>query len=96
MRWSTPHAPNAWDWSPRWWRTSSFLVRALELAQQIAEVPGPIMSGLKEIYTLGADPVITPALDAEQQIAGTQQRDFAGLGDRYRAVAERNHAQIQR
>lgn len=25
------------------------LVRALELAQQIAEVPGPIMSGLKEI-----------------------------------------------
>ncbi|CKH44375.1 enoyl-CoA hydratase [Mycolicibacterium smegmatis] len=72
------------------------LDRALELAQQIAEVPCPIMSGLKEIYTRGTDPVIASALDAEQQIAGAQQRDFAGLGDRYRAVAERNHAQIQR
>ena len=30
------------------------LDRALELAGQIAEVPGPTMLGLKEIYTTGA------------------------------------------
>lgn len=72
------------------------LERALELAQQIAEVPGPIMAGLKEIYTRGADPVLTPALAAEQDIAGARQRDLDGLGETYRAVAERNHAQIKR
>ena len=38
------------------------LDRALELAGQIAEVPGPTMLGLKEIYTTGAAPVIDPAL----------------------------------
>lgn len=70
--------------------------RALELAGQIAEVPGPIMAGLKEIYRRGSDPVIAPALAAEQAIAGTQERDFDGLGEQYRAVAQRNHAQIDR
>lgn len=70
------------------------LGRALELAGHIAEVPGPIMAGLKEIYTLGSEPVIGPALAAEQAIAGTQARDFDGLGDRYQAVAQRNRGQI--
>lgn len=70
--------------------------RALELATQIAEVPGPIMAGLKEIYTRGADSVIGPALAAERDIAGAQQRDFDGLGDQYRAVAQRNRNQIER
>ena len=37
------------------------LDRALELAGQIAEVPGPTMLGLKEIYTTGAAAVINPA-----------------------------------
>ncbi|WP_135453347.1 enoyl-CoA hydratase [Mycobacterium sp. DL99] len=70
------------------------LDRALEVAGQIAEVPGPIMAGLKEIYTRGSDPLIGPALAAEQAIAGAQTRDLDGLGDRYRAVAQRNRGQI--
>ena len=36
------------------------LDRALELAGQIAEVPGPTMLGLKEIYTTGAAAVVNP------------------------------------
>ncbi len=70
------------------------LERALELAAQIAEVPGPTMLGLKEIYTTGAAAVIDPALAAEQKIALAQERDFAGLGDQFRAVSERNKKQI--
>ena len=71
------------------------LERAVELAGQIAEVPGPIMAGLKEIYTTGAAPVVDPALAAEQKIAYAQHRDFDGLGDQFRAVAERNKRQIE-
>jgi len=71
------------------------LQRALELAAQIAEVPGPIMVGLKEIYTTGAAPVIDPALAAEERIAYAQDRDFGGLGDQFRAVTERNKRQIE-
>ena len=70
------------------------LDRALELAGQIAEVPGPIMVGLKEIYVTGAAAVIDPALAAEQAIAGAQVRDFEGIGDQFRAVADRNRRQI--
>ncbi len=70
------------------------LDRAIELAGQIAEVPGPIMAGLKEIYVTGAAAVIDPALSAEQAIAGTQVRDFEGLRDQFRAVADRNKNQI--
>ncbi|OMB86171.1 enoyl-CoA hydratase [Mycolicibacterium conceptionense] len=72
----------------------ALLGRALELAAQIAEVPGPTMSGLKEIYTRGTTPLIAPALAAEQDIAGAQSRDFDGLGERYQAVAQRNRGQI--
>jgi len=71
------------------------LDRAIELAAQIAEVPGPVMAGLKEIYTTGAAAVIDPALAAEQQIAFAQHRDFQGLGDQFRAVTERNKRQIE-
>src|SRR6478735_8875862 len=70
------------------------LDRALELAGQIAEVPGPTMLGLKEIYTTGAAAVVDPALAAEEKIAFAQHRDFDGLGDRFRAVSERNKRQI--
>ena len=70
--------------------------RALELGAQIAEVPGPIMVGLKEIYTAGAAAVIDPALSAEETIAFAQHRNFDGLGDQFRAVTERNKAQIDR
>jgi enoyl-CoA hydratase len=68
--------------------------RAVELATQIAEVPGPTMLGLKKIYTTGAATVIDPALAAEEKIAFAQHRDFEGLGDQFRAVSERNKKQI--
>jgi enoyl-CoA hydratase len=71
------------------------LDRAVELATQIAEVPAATMLGLKEIYTTGGAAVVEPALAAEREIAprlsGTE-----GLGERYRAVAERNKQQIDR
>ncbi|BBZ61826.1 enoyl-CoA hydratase [Mycolicibacterium monacense] len=70
------------------------LDRAIELAAQIAEVPAATMAGLKEIYTRGADAVISPALAAEQDIAGSQARDFAGLSTRFDDVTARNRAQI--
>ena len=70
--------------------------RALQSATQIAEVPGPTMVGLKQIYTTGAAAVIEPALRAEETIAFAQHRDFDGLGDQFRAVTERNKAQIDR
>lgn len=70
------------------------LPRALELAGQIAEVPGPTMLGLKDIYRRGSATVVEPALTAEQDIAGAQARDFAGLGDRFRAVSDRNKGQL--
>lgn len=72
----------------------TLLERALELAGQIAEVPGPTMLGLKEIYTEGAAAVIDPALAAEARIAYAQHREFGDLGDRFRAVSERNKSQI--
>src|SRR5882757_3605211 len=48
------------------------LPRAIELASQIAEVPAPIMAGLKEIYATGSATTTDPALAAEQAIAGAQ------------------------
>jgi enoyl-CoA hydratase/carnithine racemase len=70
--------------------------RALELAAQIAEVPGPVMLGLKEIYRAGAAAVVDPGLAAEEKIAFAQHRDFEGLGDQFRKVSERNKTQIER
>lgn len=72
------------------------LPRTLDLAGQIAEVPGPTMLGLKQIYTEGAAAVIDPALDAEARIAFAQDRDFDGLGDQFRAVSARNKSQMPR
>jgi enoyl-CoA hydratase/carnithine racemase len=71
------------------------LERALELAGAIVEVPGPTMLGLKEIYTEGAAAVIDPALAAEARITFAQHREFGDLGDRFRAVSERNKSQIR-
>jgi enoyl-CoA hydratase/carnithine racemase len=73
----------------------SLLDRALELAAQIAEVPGPIMLGLKEIYVTGAAAVVDPGLAAEQKIAFAQHRDFEVLGDQFREVSERNKRQME-
>src|SRR3954451_7310696 len=72
------------------------LDRAVELASQIAEVPGPTMLGLKEIYTTGAAAVVASALAAEEKIAFAQHRIFEGLGDQFRAVSERNKRQMER
>ena len=71
------------------------LERAVELASQIAEVAGPIMLGLKEIYVTGSAAVTDPALAAEQAIAGAQVRDFAGLEDQFREVSAHNKQQIE-
>jgi enoyl-CoA hydratase/carnithine racemase len=68
--------------------------RAVELAAQVAEVSGPTMLGLKEIYVRGASAVIDPALAAEDDIAGSQEHDQAGLGERFRSVSERNKSQL--
>jgi enoyl-CoA hydratase len=71
------------------------LGRALELASQIAEVPGPIMAGLKQIYVTGTAAIIDPALAAEQAIAGAQTLDREGLKDRYAEITERNRRQMR-
>ena len=71
------------------------LPRAIELASQIAEVPAPIMAGLKEIYVTGSAAVTDPALAAEQDIAGAQELDRDALGDRYTEISERNRRQIR-
>jgi enoyl-CoA hydratase len=71
------------------------VARSVELAGQIAEVPGPIMAGLKEIYVTGTAAVIDPALAAERAIAGAQTLDRDGLGDRFAAISERNRRQVQ-
>ncbi|HEY6648791.1 MAG TPA: enoyl-CoA hydratase, partial [Mycobacterium sp.] len=55
---------------------------------------GPTMLGLKEIYTTGTAAVVDPGLAAEEKIAFAQHRNFEGLGDQFRAVSERNKAQI--
>jgi enoyl-CoA hydratase/carnithine racemase len=70
------------------------LPRAVELASQIAEVPAPIMAGLKEIYVTGSAAVTGPALAAEQDIAGAQELDRDGLGARFAQITERNRRQI--
>ncbi|TFV57816.1 enoyl-CoA hydratase [Mycobacterium sp. PS03-16] len=70
------------------------LTRALELATQIAEVPAATMAGLKEIYSRGTGPALSPALAAERDIASAQVRDFIGLGERFEKVIARNRSQI--
>jgi enoyl-CoA hydratase len=68
------------------------LKRSVELAGQIAEVPKPTMLGLKEIYTSGSAAVLDPAL-AEDAVAGAQNHDHVGLGERFVAVSARNKQQ---
>jgi enoyl-CoA hydratase len=70
------------------------LHRTLALATQIAEVPGPTMLGLKEIYVRGASAVTDSGLAAEREIAGAHQADLAGLGERFSDVSARNRNQI--
>lgn len=70
------------------------LERAVELATSITEVPGPIMLGLKEIYVRGSATVVGPALAAEDDIAGNQEHDLAGLGARFGEVSQRNKSQL--
>ena len=53
------------------------LPRALELASQIAEVPGPTMAGLEEIYRTGTAAVTGPALKAEREVAERNKRQIS-------------------
>lgn len=71
------------------------LDRALDLAQQIAEVPAPTMAGLKEIYQRGAATVTDPALAAEQDVTKRVRPDTTGLAGRKDEVAARNKSQIR-
>jgi enoyl-CoA hydratase len=71
------------------------LGRAVELAGQIAEVPAPVMSGLKEIYRAGTAAVTGPALTAERAVAGATPVSTEALAARQREVAERNKRQIK-
>src|SRR5271163_241940 len=71
------------------------LPRAVELAGQIAEVPAPLMAGLKEIYVTGSATITDAALAAEQAIAGAQTLDRDGPKDRYAEITERNRRQIR-
>jgi len=71
------------------------LDRALELAAQIAEVPGPVMSGLKEIYRSGAAAVTDPALKAERVVSAATPVSTEQLAARQREVADRNKRQIR-
>ncbi len=70
------------------------LPRALELAGQIAEVPGATMAGLKEIYRTGTAAITEPALNAERAVSGTASVDTAQLAARQREVADRNKRQM--
>ena len=70
------------------------LDRALELAGQIAEVPGPVMWGLKEIYRTGTAAVTDPALKAERVVSAGMHVSTDQLAARQREVAERNKRQI--
>lgn len=70
------------------------LTRAVELAAQIAEVPAPIMAGLKEIYATGSAAVTDPALAAEQAISAALS-DTTDLSARYAEISERNRRQIR-
>ena len=70
------------------------LPRAIELATMIAEVPGPTMAGLKEIYRRGTAALTDPALAAEQDVSRTVRPDTSGLAGRKDEVAARNKRQI--
>jgi enoyl-CoA hydratase/carnithine racemase len=70
------------------------LPRAVELATQIAGVPGPTMLGLKQIYVRGSATVVGPALEAETAISGAKELDVAGLDQRRLDVMRDNKSQI--
>lgn len=70
------------------------VARAVELAEQITEVPGPVMAGLKEIYRSGSSAVTGPALAAERAVSAKSHVSTEDLATRQREVAERNKRQI--
>jgi enoyl-CoA hydratase len=70
------------------------LARAVELADQIAEVPSTTMTGLLEMYRRGSATVTEPALAAERQIGAATPMSTEELAARQREVAERNKRQM--
>jgi enoyl-CoA hydratase len=70
------------------------LERAVEIATGIAELPGPAMRGLKEMYVTGAATVTEPALAAELTIATRVGSAGVDFGGRLATVSARNRSQI--
>ena len=70
------------------------LARAVELATQIAEVPGAVMSGLKKMYLDGSALVTDNALAVELEVAASVAFSTADLSSRRRDVSTRNREQI--
>jgi enoyl-CoA hydratase len=68
------------------------MLRVMECARAIAEVPPDTVRGLKQMYVTQAQ--IGPALAAEREIAAQHVPDWVGLEQRRLEVMARNRAQI--
>jgi enoyl-CoA hydratase/carnithine racemase len=68
--------------------------RALELAHAVADVPGPTMRGLKQIYVDGAATTVAPALAVERRVGAALAPDWDALEERRVAVMARNREQL--
>jgi len=71
------------------------LSRAIQLAEQIAEVPAPTMAGLKQMYVRGTAGVTDTALAVELEIARAHRPDTDALAARKAEVTARNKIQLQ-
>lgn len=66
------------------------LSRAIQIAEQIAEVPGATMAGLKQMYVRGTAGVTDTALAVELAIARAHRPDTDALAARKAEVTARN------
>ncbi|MFN8228821.1 MAG: enoyl-CoA hydratase [Mycobacterium sp.] len=71
------------------------LSRAIQLAEQIAEVPAATMAGLKQMYVRGTAGVTDTALAVELEIARAHRPDTDALAARKAEVTARNKSQLQ-
>ncbi len=71
------------------------LSRAIQLAEQIAEVPAGTMAGLKQMYVRGTAGVTDTALAVELEIARAHRPDTDALAARKAEVTARNKSQLQ-
>jgi len=71
------------------------LSRAIQIAEQIAEVPAATMAGLKQMYVRGTAGVTDTALAVELEIARAHRPDTDALAARKAEVTARNKSQLQ-